>query len=201
MHSLWRLHHAAAFRPPSDLPVPVLPADLQRTFRDALACSRPLWQDSLLLMMSMGEDARASSAQERWGWVACRKRWRRPIDSAIARVVQHCGQVRKHLKRVVVSVHNKRKGRVALGCVGGAMIGLDLSRAFDKLPRWALQASLGHASVEPAVCRAVIAIHERCSYKIKHGPFEDCITMKRGIRQGCALFPSLYTIFTIWIFD
>ncbi|CAE7204909.1 unnamed protein product [Symbiodinium sp. CCMP2456] len=91
--------------------------------------------------------------------------------------------------------------RTALGCVGGATIGLDLSRAFDKLPRWALQASLEHASVEPAICRAVIDTHEQCSYSIRHGQYEGCIDMRRGIRQGCSLSPSLYTIFTIWFFD
>ncbi|CAE7198978.1 unnamed protein product [Symbiodinium microadriaticum] len=75
------------------------------------------------------------------------------------------------------------------------MIGLDLSRAFDKLPRWALQASLEHASIDPAVCGAVIQIHERCLYKIRS------ISMRRGIRQGCSLSPTLYSIFTIWVFD
>ena len=125
----------------------------------------------------------------------------RSIDTAITRVARHCAQVRDHLQRSVVSVHDKRQGRRAMGCVGGAMIGLDLSRAFDKLPRWALQASLEHASVDSAVCRAVIAIHERCMYTIKHGPHEDRIAMKRGIRQGCSLSPSLYSIFTIWVFD
>ena len=75
-------------------------------------------------------------------------------------------------------INDKRQGRSAMGCVGGAMIGLDLSRAFDKLPRWALQASLEHASVDQAVCKAVIAIHERCMYTIKHGPHEDRIAMR-----------------------
>ena len=81
------------------------------------------------------------------------------------------------------------------------MISLDLSRAFDTLPRWALQESLAHVGVSAELQAAVLKIHEECDYHITHGPHQGVVPMRKGVRQGCALSPCLYTIFTIWIFD
>ena len=123
------------------------------------------------------------------------------IDSAITRVALHCAEVRKLLKHQSLSVHDKRQGRQVAGVCGGAMVSLDLSRAFDQLPRWALQAALEHAQVDGPVIQAIIAVHERCSYTIRHGKHTDSIPMRKGVRQGCTLSPSLYAIFTIWVYD
>ena len=81
------------------------------------------------------------------------------------------------------------------------MVSLDLSRAFDQLPRWASQASLEHAQVDAPVIQAIIAVDERCSYTIRHGKHTDSVPMRKGVRQGCTLSPSLYAIFTIWVYD
>ena len=40
----------------------------------------------------------------------------------------HCRRVRDSLKRAVVSVEQKRAGRRAASCIGGAMLSLDLSK-------------------------------------------------------------------------
>ena len=123
------------------------------------------------------------------------------IDSAITRVALHCAEVRNLLKHQSLSVHDKRQGRQVAGVCGGAMVSLDLSRAFDQLPRWALQASLEYAQVDGPVIQAIIAVHERCSYTICHGKHTDSVPMRKGVRQGCTLSPSLYAIFTIWVYD
>ena len=125
----------------------------------------------------------------------------RALDEAITRVASHCRRVRCMLKDGVVSVHAKRQGIKELGCLGGIMISLDLSRAFDTLPRWALQASLAHVGVDQELQAAVLKIHEQCEYHIMHGGCRGQVPMRKGVRQGCSLSPSLYTIFTIWIYD
>ncbi|CAE7439897.1 unnamed protein product [Symbiodinium sp. CCMP2592] len=48
---------------------------------------------------------------------------------------------------------------------------------------------------------AVLAIHESCKYKVKHGNFRDSFDMQVGVRQGRALSPLLYALYTAWLYD
>ena len=123
------------------------------------------------------------------------------IDEAILRVSEHCRNIRDSLKQSTISVHAKRAGRRASSCHGGIMLSLDLSKAFDCVPRWALLAALDHVGVDAELQAAVLSIHERCRYHIQHGRYKGSFAMRRGIRQGCALSPCLYSIFTVWLFE
>ena len=60
------------------------------------------------------------------------------IDEAIARVMAHCKGLREKLQGSTRSVHDRRAKRAAMPCMGGVMLSIDLSRAFDAVPRWAL---------------------------------------------------------------
>ena len=65
------------------------------------------------------------------------------IDGAIARVVQHCAYVREQMKCAVPTVHDRRARKTVKACCGGAMLSLDLSRAFDEVPRESLRRGTG----------------------------------------------------------
>ena len=53
----------------------------------------------------------------------------------ISRVAQHCHRVREVVKHSTDSTHDHRDGKSRSQCIGGLMVGLDLSRAFDLLSR------------------------------------------------------------------
>ena len=59
----------------------------------------------------------------------------RAIDEAIGRVTRHCGEVRERVKTAEQSVHDRRAGKQRSTCIGGIMLGVDLSRAFDCVTR------------------------------------------------------------------
>ena len=125
----------------------------------------------------------------------------RSIDQAISRVFRRCSRVRDLLRRGVRSVHDRRAGLDAHQCRGGALLSIDLSRAFDMVPRWALSASLHRASVPEDLHDLILDIHQDCQYRIKIGEQERQFPMQRGIRQGCSLSPLLFAIFTGWLYD
>ena len=62
----------------------------------------------------------------------------RSIDEAISRVFQHCKAARECLKQGVDNVHARRAGQLVGCCGGGALLSIDLTRAFDTIPRTAL---------------------------------------------------------------
>ena len=125
----------------------------------------------------------------------------RSIDQAVSRVFRRCSRIRDLLRRGVRSVHDKRAGLDAHQCRGGALLSIDLSRAFDMVPRWALSASLYRASVPADLHDLILDIHQDCQYRIKVGEQERQFPMQRGIRQGCSLSPLLFAIFTGWLYD
>ena len=120
------------------------------------------------------------------------------IDQAIFRVIGHCGRVRTRLSDGVLSVHARRAGRVTSKCYGGIMVGIDMSRAFDTLARDVLLRSLQHAGVDASLQRILLEIHEACKYEIHHLQNTTQVPMGTGVRQGCAVSPLLYSLFTAW---
>ena len=125
----------------------------------------------------------------------------RAIDEAIARVSQHCRTIRDALSSSVLSVHARRAGQQQARCLGGAMLGIDLSRAFDSITRLALQRSLQHAGAPEPLQQAVLQLHGHCRYRVRHKGNTDSFAMEVGVRQGCVLSPYLYALFSCLIYD
>ena len=125
----------------------------------------------------------------------------RAIDEAIARVSQHCRAIRDALSSSVLSVQARRAGQQQARCLGGAMLGIDLSRAFDSITRVALQRSLQHAGAPEPLQQAVLQLHEHCRYRVRHKGNTGSFAMEVGVRQGCVLSPYLYALFSCLIYD
>ena len=123
------------------------------------------------------------------------------IDDAICRVALHCSRVREGLQRGNLSLHAKRSGAQESKCYGGVMVSVDLSRAFDQLPRSSLEASMARAGIPMELRQAILAVHESCSYRVSHGPHSRTFAMARGVRQWCALSPLLYSVYGAWLYD
>ena len=81
------------------------------------------------------------------------------------------------------------------------MMSIDLSRAFDNVPRWALQMALSKAGASNDLQQVLLALHEKCRCQVRHKGYEGTFAMKKGVRQGCALSPYMYALFSCLIFD
>ena len=115
--------------------------------------------------------------------------------------MRHCSKVRASLQDSRISVHSRRKGHKGSDCIGGITLTVDLSRAFDQLPRWALAQTLLHAGVEASVIDAIIEVHEHCTYHVRHGSHSGSFPLQVGVRQGCSLSPLLFSLFSCWLCD
>ncbi|CAE6911687.1 unnamed protein product [Symbiodinium sp. CCMP2592] len=80
---------------------------------------------------------------------------------------------------------------------GGVMISLDLSKAFDYLPFHEMYAGLRSINVPDNLARLIVEVHRQSRCVVRHGGTEISVTMKRGLRQGCPLAPSVYSSWTI----
>ena len=57
------------------------------------------------------------------------------------------------------------------------------------------------AAVPAALRAAVLAVHESCKYSVTHGTYRDTFELQVGVRQGCALSPLLYALYTAWLYE
>ena len=96
---------------------------------------------------------------------------KRSLDEAIARAVKHCTDIRTLLQQSQVTVHNRRAGSRPERCLGGAMLSVDLSRAFDQIPRWSLETALRHSGLDEPLIALILEVHERCVYSVRHGSY------------------------------
>ncbi|CAE7346734.1 unnamed protein product [Symbiodinium sp. CCMP2592] len=123
------------------------------------------------------------------------------IDIAIARVSSFCSDIRERVRVGVLNVHQKRAGQRESTCYGGAMLSLDLSRAFDSLTRQALESSLRASHVPDDLCQSILQVHNQCRYTVRHHNYQGHFPMQVGVRQGCALSPLLYTLYTVHLME
>ena len=80
-------------------------------------------------------------------------------------------------------------------CKGGLTLSLDLSRAFDCLPREVLHASLRFAQVDAELTDLILHIHRHSKLLIDHKDHRILVELHSGVRQGCSLSPALWSIF------
>ena len=83
----------------------------------------------------------------------------RSTIEAIARVAQHCAAVRQQVKEQARNFEARFKGVTREPCIGGVQLAIDLTKAFDLLPRAVLHTILAEAGGErrPSRVRAVSA--------------------------------------------
>ncbi|CAE7553320.1 unnamed protein product [Symbiodinium sp. CCMP2592] len=123
----------------------------------------------------------------------------RGVADAVDRAFTHCSAVRAIMRTQQQTIHLRRQGHQPEGCRGGLTLSLDLQKAFDLMPRAKLQDALEQANIDSATAWTIMNIHDRARMQFRHGEHVESIGTSNGVRQGCGLAPSLWTLFTCLI--
>ena len=125
----------------------------------------------------------------------------RQTADALDRVLSHCQQVRLQLSQYRNSIFAKRSGAQHRHFCGGLQISLDLSKAYDRIPRDKLHQALLRIGAPPDLIAAIMYIHDNAKIVLeRHGRCES-VPLAAGIRQGCGLSPLLWLAFTLLLYD
>ena len=119
---------------------------------------------------------------------------KRGVLDAISRVVGHCQQVRKMIQDFSLTRARTHHRQVPL-IFGGVQISLDLSQAFDSLPRPSLFDSLSRLDIQDSLRIIMEQWHLDTRYHVHHKGYNDDIPTTTGIRQGCQAAPLLWAFF------
>ena len=79
------------------------------------------------------------------------------------------------------------------------MLSLDITKAYDKLPRAELFMALTQAQVDPDLISIIMAINARAKLLIQHGGESQIVATKQAIRQGCGLSPIVWAIYSAYV--
>ena len=128
----------------------------------------------------------------------------RGTAEAIGRVAQHCSRIRSVVRGQKQDLHSKFAGIKKAACSGGCQLSIDLSRAFDSIPRSALLRALEWAGIPSDLCALVISWHEASSYIL--GDRSDAarqreIPATRKVKQGCVVAPALWTLYSCYVWS
>ena len=124
-------------------------------------------------------------------------RQRASTCDALLRASLHCAAVRQQLAGYVEDHTARVLGVPERELLGGMMVSLDLSKAFDKLRYEEMYISLVDAGVPDELSRLLLHIHSRTIIRIEHGGKRGTTCMRRGLRQGCGAAPMIYACWTI----
>ena len=123
----------------------------------------------------------------------------RTLGQALERVIGHCAEVRGLVQGNIKNIHQKRQGRTSLSLFGGIHLSLDLTGAYDHVQWHHLQLALQDACIPSATIQLIMLIHHSARLLVRHGGQEKVVQLRRGLRQGCSLFPTLWAIFSGWL--
>ena len=122
----------------------------------------------------------------------------RSIEHAIIRALHHCDRVNTAIASQRVTLRERRAtGRIPTACSGGVTLSIDTSKAFDTVDRGVLERELKTARVPEPELTLILSLHRNIGYW-PAGPTSDVrVSSERGVRQGCPLAPSLWTLVTV----
>ena len=123
----------------------------------------------------------------------------RTIHQAVERVISHCAEVRNLVQGNTHTIHNKRKGRTSLHLYGGVHLSLDLTGAYDHVQWPLLRQALEDACIPERHIEAIMLVHHSARLQLRHCGMEKIVKLKRGLRQGCSLSPTLWAVFSGWL--
>ena len=115
---------------------------------------------------------------------------------ALLRAFNHFGLARDLLQSQVRTIHNIREGCLQADLVGGIALSIDLSQAFDKVPRDLMIQALKSAGVPSSTCYLIHEWHRQSVYRLRHNGHVGEIPTFRGVRQGCVLSPIIWSCIT-----
>ncbi|CAE7466615.1 unnamed protein product [Symbiodinium sp. CCMP2592] len=125
----------------------------------------------------------------------------RSIDHAIIRALHHCSQVQQILASQRLTLRERRHtGRKPTSCQGGVTLSIDTSKAFDTVNRQVLEQELRAARVPEPELAVILNLHHCIGYWPAGQDPTTRVASERGVRQGCPLAPSLWTLITIALF-
>ena len=123
----------------------------------------------------------------------------RTLGQAVDRVLSRCAQVRQLVANQAHTLHARRQGGSIRSVSGGALLSLDISKAYDQVPWRDLQRALEDAQVPQHLIELVIMIHQQTKLLVQHCGLSELVPLRRGLRQGCGLAPVLWAIYSGWL--
>ena len=119
----------------------------------------------------------------------------RGTEDALARVLRHCDVVRASCKAQQYPIHHSAQGLQSVQLGGGLIVTMDLSKAFDMVPRSRLFRCLSSLGVPNFLLDFLHAIYFETSYTFQHRGQTRSLDTSRGIRQGCKAAPTLWAAY------
>ena len=174
--------HEAPTCPGNLRPISVLPAVSKILARIAAQRIRPLLEQAL-------------ASQPQYAYLIARR-----TTDALDRVYDHCEQARQQVASVRPDpfLHSKRRSS---SLRGGLQLSLDLSRAFDKLPRSKLSQALHRIRAPPDLIQLILYLHQEMILVFRRGDLSTELLTGAGIRQGCGLAPLIWCAYSLLILE
>ena len=95
-----------------------------------------------------------------------------------------------------LSRHSQHAGHRKPELVGGICFALDLSQAFDMVRRQDLMDTLQEAGVPSDIQGLVASLHSNSRYTVRSQQTSCSVESTTGIKQGCKLAPTLFSLLT-----
>lgn len=119
----------------------------------------------------------------------------RGVLEALILAFDHCHQVRTSCSNAKPSHWQRQAGKGKPALVGGVMLSLDLSQAFDRLPRSELFEGLRSCGCPESLALLLVNWLKDANYSINHRGLATTIATTCGVRQGCRGSPLEWNVF------
>ena len=109
----------------------------------------------------------------------------RSTNDAIRRVLSHCEQFRTCVNMLQHRIHRQALG-VEQQLMGGLIMSLDLSRAFDTVPRQKLFSALQSVGITDDLVCLLRHVYDCTVCTFSYKGAQRSYRARKGIRQGCS---------------